>query len=112
MKIAIPVINGLLSEHFGHCETFYIASVNEENKEITDEENKKAPPHEPGLLPKWLKESDVDVIIAGGMGQRAIELFRQNSIEVFIGVDKKTPKELVNDYINQKLETGKNFCEH
>jgi len=43
-----------------------------------------APPHEPGLLPRWLHEQGAHLIIAGGMGHRAQELFVQNGIQVTV----------------------------
>jgi len=72
----------------------------------------KSPPHEPGLYPKWLADMGVTDVIAGGMGQKAIVLFSQNKINVFVGVPVKSPKELVLDYINGILETSDNCCDH
>ena len=74
MRFAIPVANGKLTMHFGHCEAFVIIDVDSETKKIAKQEEVKAPPHEPGLLPKWLGERDVNTIIAGGMGQKAQSL--------------------------------------
>ena len=76
-RIAIPVVQGRLSPHFGHCDTFTIYDIDPEKKEILSETTEEAPPHEPGLLPRWLGEKGVHVIIAGGMGARAQELFNR-----------------------------------
>ena len=54
----------------------------------------------------------VDVIIAGGMGQRAQQLFAQNGIQVMIGVQAGTAEELVSAYLQDALKTGKNICDH
>lgn len=110
VRIALPVINGVLSGHFGHCNEFFIYDV--DNYNITNEIVIVSPPHEPGMLPAWLAKRGVTDIIAGGMGQRAICLFNQNKINVFIGVPIKPPKELVADYIEGTLETSDNTCEH
>jgi len=69
------------------------------------------PGHEPGVLPRWLHENNVNVIIAGGMGQRAQQLFAQNGVEVVIGVSAKSPEELVSAYLDNTLETGDNICD-
>jgi predicted Fe-Mo cluster-binding NifX family protein len=110
MKIAIPTLNNELTAHFGHCERFAIVYV-EDNK-VINEEYIDPPVHQPGVYPRFLADQGVKVIIAGGMGQRAIDLFTQNNIEVFMGVQAGTPKQLVEDYLNQKLQTGQNLCDH
>jgi predicted Fe-Mo cluster-binding NifX family protein len=108
--IAIPLEGEFLATHFGHCHQFSFIDV--ENNVITDETMVVPPPHEPGLLPQWLAERGVTDIIAGGMGQRAINLCVAQKIRVNIGVQPKSPKELVNDWINKTLVTGTNACDH
>jgi Mrp family chromosome partitioning ATPase/predicted Fe-Mo cluster-binding NifX family protein len=112
MKIAIPLAQGQLCLHFGHCEQFAIIDVNEETGEIANREDLTPPPHEPGVLPQWLHEKGVNVIIAGGMGQRAQQLFDQNNIKVVVGASSGTPEELIGAYLNDTLETGDNICDH
>lgn len=110
MKFAIPTLNGKLTAHFGHCERFAIVYV--ENNKVVKEESINPPVHQPGVYPRFLADQGVQVIIAGGMGQRALELFAQNNIEVRMGVQDGTPKALVEDYLNQNLQTGQNLCDH
>jgi predicted Fe-Mo cluster-binding NifX family protein len=112
MKIAIPTSNGLLSPHFGHCDEFTIVEVNPTSKEVLSVQTIPAPEHEPGLLPRWLQEKGVNVIIAGGMGTRAQGLFAQNNISVYVGAPVATPTEIVTAYLSGTLETGSNLCEH
>ena len=110
-RIAIPLENGVLCAHFGHCEQFAI--VDAENNSISDETLVTPPPHEPGLLPAWLAKKGVTDIIAGGMGQRAIDLFNQQKINVFVGAPiGKKPKDLANDLLNNTLSAGANYCDH
>jgi predicted Fe-Mo cluster-binding NifX family protein len=109
-RIAIPVESGMLCEHFGHCEYFYIADV--KDKEIVKEEMITPPEHQPGLYPAWVAEKGVSIVIAGGMGEKAKQLFGQQNIELLVGAVKKEPKELVLDFINDKLITGANTCNH
>ena len=110
MKIAIPTAEGKLAMHFGHCEKFAVVTV--ENNEIKEKEELVPPPHEPGVLPKWLHEQGVNAIIAGGMGQRAQQLFAANEIEVNVGAPALEVEELVKAYIAGTLETGANACDH
>jgi predicted Fe-Mo cluster-binding NifX family protein len=112
MKIAIPLAEGKLSMHFGHCESFALVEVDPANKCILKREDIKAPPHEPGLLPPWLAERGATVIIAGGMGQRAQGLFTQQGIQVLVGAPSETPERLVGEYLAGTLQTGSNACDH
>ena len=112
MKIAIPITNGVLSQHFGHCEEFALLDTNGDAKSIEGKSVVKAPPHEPGLLPAWLAEKEVNLIIAGGMGQRARDLFEANSIGVVVGAPSDTAENLTAAYLDGRLESGDNACDH
>jgi predicted Fe-Mo cluster-binding NifX family protein len=109
-RIAIPLENGILCSHFGHCQQFAI--IDNENNLISGETLVTPPPHEPGLLPAWLAEKGVTDVIAGGMGQRAIDLFNQQKINVFVGAPIKKSKELADDLLNNTLTAGANYCDH
>ncbi len=112
MKIAVPVVNGKLCMHFGHCQQFAIVDVDMENRVIRSTDYLDPPPHEPGVLPKWLSEKGANCIIAGGMGGRAQGLFQQMGIDVVTGAPSAEPEKVVGDFINDKLETGANACDH
>ena len=112
MIIAIPLHQEALSMHFGHCDKFALIEVNEETKEILNINYHQPPAHEPGVLPRWLGELGVNLIIAGGMGSRAQELFTGNNIAVLVGAQGTSPEELVNAYLNSTLESGENCCDH
>ena len=111
MKIAIPLAQGRLCMHFGHCEQFALVDVDESNR-IAGKTLLQPPAHEPGVLPAWLREQGADVIIAGGMGQRAQQLFSQSNITVIVGAPAATPEELVLAHVNGILEAGENICDH
>jgi predicted Fe-Mo cluster-binding NifX family protein len=112
MRIAVPVADGKLSMHFGHCEHFALFGVVPETKTILTKEIVTAPEHEPGLLPRWLAQRGVEVIIAGGMGARARTLFAQRAIHVVVGAPAETPETLVAAYLDGRLQTGENICDH
>ena len=112
MRIAIPLVQGKLSLHFGHCDQFAIFDTDEDSTKIANREDFTPPAHEPGVLPKWLGGMGVNVIIAGGMGQRAQQLFEQNDIKVVTGASDQSPEELVSAYIEGTLATGDNICDH
>ena len=110
MKIAIPLAEGKLTAHFGHCQEFAIIEV--ENNQIKNKEILIPPAHEPGVLPKWLHEQGANVIIAGGMGQRAVDLFSQNDIRVIVGAPSLEPEALVKSYLDETMITSDNICDH
>ena len=112
MKIAIPTANGILCPHFGHCEKFALIDVDENQKTILHQTSVTPPPHEPGLLPRWLHEQGATVVIAGGMGQRAQSLFTQNNITVVVGAPSDTPETIVDQYLSGNLISGANMCDH
>ncbi|MFW5864324.1 MAG: iron-sulfur cluster carrier protein MrpORP [bacterium] len=112
MKIAVPLADGRLSMHFGHCEQFAIIEVDTDSGEIRDRQDLTPPPHEPGVLPRWLAEQGANMIIAGGMGQRAQGLFQQQGIEVLVGAPAENPEVLVKAYLDGSLEAGENVCDH
>lgn len=112
MKIAIPTVNGVLCPHFGHCQQFAILEADPETKSINSSEMLTPPPHEPGLLPRWLGQMGCNLIIAGGMGQRAVGLFQQNGVEVIVGAPSEKPEEIVMAYLNGALKAGDNVCDH
>jgi predicted Fe-Mo cluster-binding NifX family protein len=110
-KIAIPVdTSGHLDGHFGHCKFFAIFQIEGDN--IIKEEQITPPPHEPGVLPKWLAENGVTDVLAGGMGNRAIQIFNQNNVNVFVGAPKLVARELVNGFLNNTIDFSANYCDH
>lgn len=112
MRIAIPLADGHLCMHFGHCENFALVDCDPVAKTIVKSETIAAPAHEPGLLPGWLAERGATVIIAGGMGSRAQGLFAQSGITVVTGAPSGAPEQVVTAYLNGSLVTGANACEH
>jgi ATP-binding protein involved in chromosome partitioning len=107
---AVPTAEGKLCSHFGHCDQF--ALIETESGEIKGKTMHTPPPHEPGVLPKWLHEMGAHIIIAGGMGSRAQGLFNENGIKVITGAPVDTPESLVRQYLSDSLVTGSNVCDH
>ena len=112
MRYAIPVSNGRLAAHFGHCEHFALFDVDETTKAILHKELVASPGHQPGLLPVWLAEQGASVVIAGGMGSRAQALFEQNRIHVILGAMGDDPEQILLDCMRGTLTTGDNLCDH
>lgn len=107
MKIAVASEGNTITGHFGHCENFNIYDT--KNKEIIESKEVENPGHKPGFLPNFLNDLGVNVIISGGMGVGAVDIFNEKNIEVITGAsgDSKTA---VEDYLNGKLESTGSIC--
>jgi len=109
-KIAFPTSDQEnVDEHFGHCKQFAVYHV--QDKKIVSTEFIDAPPHQPGLLPKFLGEKGADTIITGGMGQKAIDLFKEQNIDVILGASGRIQDNL-NEYIDGMLYSKGSACNH
>jgi len=111
MRFAVPTYQGKLCAHFGHCEAFAIIDT-DNNGNIIKEVFENPPPHEPGVLPKWLSEKGVNCVIAGGMGSRAQQLFAQQGVKVVTGAQGEYPRDVVEQYLKGTLQIGANTCDH
>ncbi len=112
MKIAVPVANKVLCTHFGHCEIFSFFEIDEENKTIIKREDVTPPAHTPGSIPKWIAEQKANLLLAGGIGQMAQNILTQNGVKVIFGLNESDPEQAVLDYLNNKLSTDSNACNH
>lgn len=111
-RFAIPCEGGQIATHFGHTQQFAFFDVDPDEGRIVKEEMVDAPPHQPGLLPAWLAEHGTNVVLAAGMGSRAIGLFNQQGIKAVVGVTGNDLRKVVEDYIAGTLSTGTNVCDH
>lgn len=107
MKIVVASDGETVTQHFGHCREFRAYCA--EKDIITDAEIIENPGHRPGFLPVFLKERGANVIISGGMGAAAIDLFNDNGIEVIVGASGD-PRTAAEDYIKGNLKSTGEVC--
>ena len=107
MRIAVASTGTMTTEHFGHCENFNIFDA--ENDVITKHECIPNPGHKPGFLPNYLGDLGVNVVISGGMGKGAIDIFNQRNIEVIVGASG-TVEDCVNRYLAGDLVSTGSVC--
>ncbi len=107
MKIAVASDNGMVTAHFGHCEGFEIFEI-KDNK-ILKNETIGNPGHRPGFLPNFLNDLGVNVIISGGMGGGAVEIFNEKNIQVITGA-KGSARDIVETYLKGDLESTGSIC--
>ncbi|NLV17157.1 MAG: dinitrogenase iron-molybdenum cofactor [Syntrophomonadaceae bacterium] len=107
MKIAVASENESVTQHFGHCKNFNIFET--ENGQISAKESIPNPGHIPGFLPNFLNEMGVKVIISGGMGAGAIDIFNQKGIEVITGASGNA-EIIVQQYLLGNLKSTGSVC--
>lgn len=107
MKIAVASDEKYVSGHFGHCEGFTIYEV--EDGKVLEKSFTPNPGHRPGFLPVFLRDLKVNVIIAGGMGETAQDLFNENGIEVVVGAQGLSD-DVVQKFVNGELKSTGSVC--
>ncbi len=111
MRIALPSRGGEVDGHFGHCEAFTIFTL-DENKKIVDEESLTPPPGcgcKSNIVPT-LVEKGVEVLLAGNMGQGAVNLLQNNNIQVIRGCAGEL-KSVVADWAAGKVTDNAVVCD-
>ena len=106
-KIVVASDKGMVTEHFGHCEGFIIFDA--ENQQIVKNVTIPNPGHRPGFLPEFLNDLGVTVIISGGMGAGAIEIFNEKGIEVIVGAQGEA-KTAAEQYLQGVLKSTGSVC--
>lgn len=109
-RIAIPLINGVLSLHFGKCNQFSIVEI--KDNEVVKEELLSPPEHTPGSFPNFLISKNVNTLLVGGIGGKAIDILNDGGVDVIKGLDALSRQELVDRFIAGELEAGENACNH
>ena len=108
MLVAIPSLddNGLestLSPHLGRCPFFVLVDLNgTEIESIRTIANPHASSHETGQIPRFVAGHDVDAILTGGMGPRAITAFASLGVRAVTG-GRGTVRLVLNDHARGSL---------
>ena len=107
MRIAVACDDERVSDHFGHCREFHLMDVMDHD--VLSHAIIPNPGHTPGYLPRYLHKKGVDVVISGGMGSKAQELFRKINIDVVTGA-QGSPHTVVEQYLKGQLATDGETC--
>lgn len=108
MKIAIATDEDMVSAHFGRCRCYTIVDI--VNGKVTAKSRVDTPPHQPGMLPSFLGEMGVEIVVAGGMGMRAKAAFTMKNIQTIVGVTG-TVDGVIERILNGTLEGGQSLCD-
>jgi len=109
VKVAIAVEAGQVAPHFGRCQSYLVAEV--QDGRIGIRQQVESPGHEPGVLPAMLHDLGVGCVIAGGMGPRAQGMFEQYGISTIVGV-AGAAQDALSQFADGTLEGGATLCDH
>ena len=110
MKIAIPTADGKLCAHFGHCEYFTFAEIDENAKKIKTIEAKSPENGISCQSAAWIAEQGAEIVLAGGMGGRTLQIFANSGVRVITGCPEEDIEVVLKAFLEQKLITGENSC--
>jgi len=100
-----------MSMHFGRCPFYTIVDVDDnEVKEVQVIENPYFQNHVPNVVPGFINEQNANVMIAGGMGPRAIQMFEGYGIEVATGLGGIV-ENVLKAYLDGRVQ-GASACSH
>ncbi|MBM6758466.1 NifB/NifX family molybdenum-iron cluster-binding protein [Bacteroides mediterraneensis] len=111
-KIALPTRNGVVDDHFGHCEFYTIFTVDEENC-IT---RTQVLPSSQGCgcksdIASKLQADGVTVMLAGNMGAGALAKLSACGITVIRGCQGSV-MQVAEDYLAGKIQDSGVECAH
>ena len=107
MKIVVASMGNEVAGHFGHCENFIFFDT--EDGKIVSENSVPNPGHRPGFLPNFLADNGAEVIISGGMGGGAVDIFNERGVEVIVGATGES-KAAVEKYLADELVSTGSVC--
>lgn len=117
MKIAIASeenkdLKSRAAHHFGRCPFYVFITVSDNNNVMKTEsvENPFYNGHEPGIVPQFIADNKADVIIAGGMGPRAIEWFNRLGVKAVTST-APTVGDLLNNYLSGTITSAESCHE-
>ena len=111
MKIALPSRDGNIDDHFGHCSYYTIITV--DNGIITEEQTMDSPEGcgcKSNIAP-LLAQAGVKIMLAGNMGDGALNVLNTNGIEVIRGCSG-TVKDVANAWLSGELQDSLKSCSH
>ena len=110
MKIAVAAMGNSVAGHFGHCENFILFDA--EKGALIGRTSIPNPGHRPGFLPNFLADKGANVIISGGMGGAAVEIFNERGVEVVVGAQGDADAAVTAYLKGELVSTGSVCHEH
>ncbi len=110
-KVALPLDStGGFSSHYGAATRFTVFAVDVLARRVLRQLTVVPEDSKPCAWPTLLRMAGVKLVIAGGMGAGAQEHMRENGLWVLVGARGREPEEIVQRWLEERLETGDNAC--
>ena len=111
MKIALPSRGSMIDDHFGHCEYFTIFTIDNDSKVILEQEIIPSPA---GCgcksnIASVLADQGVSLMIAGNMGEGAVNVLNASGIDVLRGCSGEVT-EVASRWLAGKLQDSGDAC--
>jgi predicted Fe-Mo cluster-binding NifX family protein len=112
MRIAVSALdndglNSRVSPHFGRCPYFVLADIDgQEIESVRTVSNPHYSHHQPGQVPAFIQSQEVDVMLTGGMGGRALGFFRSAGIQPVTGANGTVEQALQQFFDGELSEAG------
>ncbi|MCC6579469.1 MAG: NifB/NifX family molybdenum-iron cluster-binding protein [Phycisphaeraceae bacterium] len=112
MRIAVPVSDGRVNPHFGQSHAFDLVDVDESHRTIVARRTESAPEGGCGVLPMWLREHGVSLVVCGGLGPGALAKLNHAGIEVIYGAPAEDVGDVIRAMLTGTLQTAGSLCDH
>lgn len=115
MKVCVPSaknggLEDLVGQHFGMVPVYTVLDTETDDVQIV--ENTSQHNGGVGLPPELLSNAGVDIMLCGGLGTKAVNMFSEFGIEVFVGA-QGTVETAISDWKDGNLESpnSENVCQ-
>jgi predicted Fe-Mo cluster-binding NifX family protein len=110
MKIAVPTVGDQIDQHFGHCEKYSVFTIEDNAIKTLEYMESPAGCGCKSNMASVLAQSGVKVLIAGGIGNGAVNVLASNDIKTIKGAsgDVRNAVEL---YLQGKLTDSGDICQ-
>lgn len=106
-RVAIPVINGELSEFFAQCNHYEIFEI--DGASIKRDAIKVPLGMDIAKLLSWVSSQGITDVITYKVDKRIMEMFTNYKINLYVGIKRGAPREIIQDYLNGALKSDKNI---
>ena len=103
-RIAVPLVNGKLSEFFGNCNHYEIFEIDGDS--IKKREILAPPDKDVTMLPSWASTQGITDVITYKVDVRIMELFTNYKINLYVGISNESPEDIIQEYINGTLKSN------
>ncbi|MCC7145265.1 MAG: NifB/NifX family molybdenum-iron cluster-binding protein [Phycisphaeraceae bacterium] len=111
-RIAVPLEGDQLCPHFGGAPAMAFFDADVETRSIVSRRDLPTPPHQPGVLPRWLAQQGAEVVLAGGIGERAVIMLADAGIKVVQGAAVQPAVTAVQAWLDNRLTVNPEPCHH